>query len=123
LKNVKLTACIDQKKIHEEFGEMLFTHYGISGPIVLSMSNYINIYIDKNIKLFIDLKPALSEEKLDKRILRDFEEFKNKQIKNGLDKLLPQRLIPIIIKRSSIDEEKPINQITKLERNKIIDTI
>lgn len=123
LKNVKLTACIDNKNIHEEFGEMLFTHYGISGPIVLSMSNYINLYENQNIKLFIDLKPALSKEKLDKRILRDFEEFKNRQIKNGLDKLLPQKLIPIIIKDSSIDEEKPINQITKLERNKIIDRI
>ncbi|NMB27141.1 MAG: NAD(P)/FAD-dependent oxidoreductase [Tissierellia bacterium] len=123
LKNVKLTACIDNKKVHEEFGEMLFTHYGISGPIVLSMSNYINKYKNKNIQLCIDLKPALSKEKLDKRILRDFDTYKNKQIKNGLDKLLPQRLIPIIIQESSIDEGKPINQITKLERNKMVDTI
>lgn len=121
LKNITLTAYINDKKIHEEFGEMIFTHYGISGPIVLSMSNHINKY--KNIQLYIDLKPALSKEKLDKRILRDFDIYKNKQIKNGLDKLLPQGLIPIIIHESSIDEEKPINQITKLDRGKIVDTI
>ena len=123
LKNVTLTSYINGKKTNEEFGEMIFTHYGISGPIVLSMSNHINKYNDKDIKLYIDLKPALSKEQLGKRILRDFDIYKNKQIKNGLDKLLPQRLIPIIIHESSIDEEKPINQITKLERNKIIDTI
>ncbi len=123
LKNVTLTASIDEKKIHEEFGEMLFTHYGISGPIVLSMSNHINIYENKKIKLFIDLKPALSEEKLDKRILRDFEEFKNRQINNSLSKLLPQRLIPIVINLSSIDGEKPVNQFSKLERARLVDTI
>jgi hypothetical protein len=123
LKNVKLKASADGKMIHEEFGEMLFTHYGISGPIVLSMSNHINTCINKNIKLFIDLKPALTDEKLDKRILRDFEEFKNRQINNSLGKLLPQKLIPIIIKISSINGEKPVNQITKLERIRLIDTI
>ena len=123
LKNITLTTYINDKKIHEEFGEMIFTHYGISGPVVLSMSNYINKYKNKNIQLYIDLKPALSKEKLDKRILRDFDIYKNKQIKNGLDKLLPQGLIPIIIYESSIDEEKPVNQITKLERCKMVDTI
>ena len=123
LKNVTLGAYIDNKKIHEEFGEMIFTHYGISGPIVLSISNYINRYNVKNVRLCIDLKPALSRDVLDKRILRDFNTYKNKHIKNGLDELLPQRLIPIIINVSCVEPEKPINQITKWERNKIIDTI
>lgn len=123
LKNVKLTGWVDNKKIHEEFGEMLFTHYGISGPIVLSMSNVINKYDDKKIKLYIDLKPALSREKLDKRILRDFEIYKNKQIKNGLNDLLPQKLIEPIINISSIDIDKPIHQITKNERHRILDKI
>ena len=123
LKNVKLVTYVDKKNIHEEFGEMIFTHYGISGPIVLSTSNYINKYDEKNIKFHLDLKPALSEEKLDKRILRDFELYKNKQIKNGLNELLPQRIIPIIIKKSNIDEKKFIHQITKSERNRIVDNI
>ncbi|QQY80651.1 hypothetical protein EDD65_102321 [Keratinibaculum paraultunense] len=123
LKNVNLTSYIEDRKIHEEFGEMVFTHYGISGPIVLSMSNYINKYKNKNIKLAIDLKPALSEEKLDSRILRDFEKYKNKQIKNVLKNLLPQRLIPIIIKKVEINEEKPVNQITRTERIKLVYTL
>ena len=120
LKNVTLTSYVENSKIHEEFGEMVFTHYGISGPIVLSTSNYINKYKNKNIKLAIDLKPALTEEKLDSRILRDFEKYKNKHIKNGLKDLLPQRLIPVVIRKAEIDEEKPINQITKAERIKLV---
>lgn len=123
LKNVNLKTFVDNKLIHEEFGEMIFTHYGISGPIVLSTSNYINKWDSKNIKLYIDLKPALSNQKLDKRILKDFEIYKNKQLKNGLNNLLPKKIIPIIINQTAIDEEKPIHQITKLERDKIIDQI
>lgn len=123
LKNVKLISIAGNKKIHEEFGEMLFTHYGISGPIVLSMSNVINKYLDKKIRLFIDLKPALSKEKLDKRILRDFQKFNNKQIKNGLDELLPQKLIPLVIDIASINGRKPIHQITREERWRIVETI
>lgn len=123
LKNVKLISKIENKKIHEEFGEMIFTHYGISGPIVLSTSNIINKYRGKGIKFCIDLKPALSIEKLDKRILRDFQKFNNKQIKNGLDELLPRKLIPIIIDIAHIDESKPIHQITKDERIKIVESI
>lgn len=119
LKNVTLSAWINKKRIHEEFGEMLFSHYGISGPIVLSMSNVINKYHNKEIKLKIDLKPALSDYKLDQRILRDFELNKNKQINNSLDRLLPKKLIPIIIWLSDIDETKPINQIKKDERIRI----
>lgn len=123
LKNVTLKAYVNGKKIHEEFGEMLFSHYGISGPIVLSTSNVINKYDRSNISLQIDLKPALSIEKLDQRVLRDFELYKNKHIKNGLTKLLPQKLIPVIINIASIDESKQVNQITKEERRRIIEII
>lgn len=123
LKNVNLIAYVNGKKAHEEFGEMIFTHYGISGPIVLSTSNYINKYKTKDIVFNLDLKPALSKEKLDKRILRDFELYKNKQINNGLIELLPQKLIPIIIREASIDERTFVHQITRGERYKIIDNI
>lgn len=122
LRNVNLKAS-NNKNNHEEFGEMLFTHYGISGPIVLSMSNYINKWENKNTKFYIDLKPALSKEQLDKRILRDFKTYENKQLKNGLNDLLPQKLIPIIIKAASVDESKPIHQITQQERQNIVHTI
>lgn len=125
LKNISISAFIDNKKVYENFGEMLFTHFGITGPIVLTMSNIINIYIEqkRKINFFIDLKPALSLEKLDNRILRDFEKYNNKQVKNGLKDLLPQNLIPIVLKLSGIAEEKSINQITKEERNRLTKTI
>ena len=106
---------------------MLFTHFGISGPIVLSASSHLvryknieNLLNDKKIKFCIDLKPALSEEKLNERILRDFEEFKNKEFKNSLNKLLPQKLIIPIIDQTEIDEYKKVNSITKNEREKLI---
>lgn len=129
LKNVRIKMIDDlkNKEIYEDFGEMLFTHFGVSGPIVLSGSahlvRYKNIeYLLKNkkIKLLIDLKPALTEEKLNERILKDFEEFKNKNFKNSLDKLLPQKLIPVIIELSGINPDKQVNSITKQERIKII---
>lgn len=123
LKNILLTTYCKRKKIHEEFGEMMFTHYGISGPVVLTMSNYINKYENKTIKFAIDLKPALSIENLDTRILKDFKKYNNKQIKNGLDDLLPKKLIPVVIREANIDEEKPINQITKVERMSLANTI
>ncbi len=123
LKNVRLSAYSGGKKIYEDFGEMLFTHFGISGPIVLTMSNYINKYDGKRIDLKIDLKPALSRDKLDERILRDFDLYKNKHISNGLKDLLPKKMIPIILRLSKIDEEKFINQITKEERNDIVNLI
>ena len=123
LKNVELICYVNKKEIYREFGEMLFTHYGISGPIVLSTSSFINKYTKEEIEFHLDLKPALSKEKLDKRILRDFELYKNKQINNGLIDLLPQKIIPIIINKSLIDEETFIHQITKSERNKLIDNI
>ncbi|MFA5576066.1 MAG: NAD(P)/FAD-dependent oxidoreductase [Tissierellaceae bacterium] len=116
LRNVKLSAFSTGKLLYEEFGEMLFTHYGISGPIVLSMSNYLHNYLEKQISLFIDLKPALDNDRLDKRILRDFEQNNNRQIKNSLDDLLPQKIIPLVIELSKISPDKVINQITKDER-------
>lgn len=123
LRNVSLKVSTEGKKIYEDFGEMIFTHYGISGPIVLSASSYINKLDGKAIKLSIDLKPALSKSKLDNRLLKDFEIYQNKQFKNGLNDLLPRKIIPIIIKESEIDEEKPIHQITKEEREKLVSTI
>ena len=114
------------KVIYEDFGEMLFTHFGVSGPTILSGSAHLVRYknIDdllknKKIILKIDFKPALSEEKLDKRILRDFDEEKNKELKHSLDKLLPKKLIPVIIEKSGINPEKRVNEITKQERKNL----
>jgi predicted Rossmann fold flavoprotein len=122
LKNVSIRVTVDNKSIYDDFGEMLFTHYGLSGPIILSASFYISDHLrkKKNIKLAIDLKPALSEEELDKRVLKDFSEKLNKQFKNSLDALLPQKLIPMIIKLSKIDENKEVNQISKEERKQLV---
>lgn len=122
LKNVKLRALADGKQVYEDFGEMLFTHYGLSGPIILSASFYVSDYLRKNrdIKLQLDLKPALSEEELDRRIIRDFEKNTNKQFKNSLDELLPQKLIPVIITLSGIDEAKEVHQITREERKGLV---
>jgi len=123
LKNVELIATTNEGKlIHKEFGEMIFTHFGISGPIVLTMSNYINKYIP-NVNLFIDFKPALTDDKLELRILRDFEKYKNKDIKNALVDLLPKNMIDWIINNSSIDPNKKVNQITKSERKKLMNSI
>lgn len=123
LKNVNLTAFHKNKQIGEEFGEMIFTHYGISGPIVLSISNTINKYLDKDLRLEIDFKPALSFEKLNDRILRDFELYSNKQLKNALNDLLLQKVIPWVIKLSNIDPDKTVHQITKEERTQLIQVI
>ena len=123
---IKLIDKENKKTIYEDFGEMLFTHFGVSGPTILSSSahlvRYKNIegkFANKKIFLTIDLKPALSMEKLDQRILRDFEELKNKQFKNSLNKLLPQKLIKVIIEKSKIDPEKKVNEVTKEERKRI----
>jgi predicted Rossmann fold flavoprotein len=118
LKNIEVTITSGQKQIYQDFGELLFTHFGVSGPVILSASSYIIPYLKNKepIILSIDLKPALTEEQLDARILRDFEEFKNKQFKNSLDHLLPNKLIDVIIRLSPIDSEKKVNSITKEER-------
>ena len=132
LKNVSINI-IDKNKgkvIYNDFGEMIFTHFGVSGPIILSASahlvrykNIAQLLKENKIILKIDFKPALDEQKLDARILRDFEEIKNKQFKNSLDKLLPQKLIPVIIKKTNIDEEKRVNLIKKEERKKLVSLI
>ena len=118
------------KIIYNDFGEMIFTHFGVSGPTILSSSAHLvryrnidELFKKEKIVLKIDLKPALSEEKLDERILRDFEIYKNKQFKNSLDKLLPQKLIPIIIEKCQINPDKKVNEITKEERKKLIGTL
>ena len=129
LKNVKILIKDTQKdkKIYEDFGEMLFTHFGVSGPTILSASahvirykNVYNLLKENKIKLIIDLKPALTEEKLDFRIRRDFEELKNKQFKNSLDKLLPKKMINEIIVLSKINPEKQVNTVTKEERRNLV---
>lgn len=115
------------KKIYSDFGEMLFTHFGVSGPTILSGSAHLLRYkdVDKKISdgkivLKIDLKPALSFEQLDARILRDFTEVKNKQFKNSLDKLLPKKMIDVVIDKSKIDPEKHVNEITREERMNLV---
>ena len=127
LKNVSIKIMHDEKLIYKDFGEMLFTHFGISGPIILSGSAYLLRYknIDqllkqRKVKIIIDLKPALTVEKLDMRIRRDFEENKNKCFKNSLIKLLPHKSIDTIIKCSEINPEKKVNEITKEERKKLV---
>lgn len=123
---IKLLDKETNKLLYEDFGEMLFTHFGVSGPIILSSSAHLvrtkNIedkFLNKKIALFIDLKPALTEEKLNERILRDFEEFKNRNFKNSLEKLLPQKLIPVMIEKSGINENKKVNEIKKEERRNL----
>ncbi len=123
LRNVNLSAYLGKKLLKEEFGEMIFTNHGISGPIVLSISNGINKYINKELKLEIDFKPALNVEKLNNRLLRDFELYSNKQLKNALNDLLPQKLIPWVIKLSNTNPEKTVNQITKEERINLVQII
>ena len=129
LRNVAIKLVDEEKNktIYEDFGEMLFTHFGVSGPTILSSSahlvRYKNIeekYKNKKIKLYIDFKPALSEQKLEARILRDFEAEKNKQFRNSLDKLLPQKLIPVVIEISKINPTKKVNEITKKERRTLV---
>ena len=124
---IKLIDRNKNKAIYEDFGEMIFTHFGVSGPTILSSSAHLvrakNIqekFANKQITLVIDLKPALTEEKLNERILRDFQVYKNKMFKNSLEKLLPQKLIPIVIEKSRIDSDKKVNEITKVERKNLI---
>ncbi|MGN0279900.1 MAG: NAD(P)/FAD-dependent oxidoreductase [Lachnospiraceae bacterium] len=122
LKNVTLTMLCGGKRIYEGFGEMLFTHFGISGPLVLSASSFYGKCKDKSqVSVRVDLKPALSEEQLDKRILRDFEQNPNKQFKNVIGSLYPSKLISVMIALSGIDEDKKIHEITKEERKNLLD--
>lgn len=120
LKNVSIIAFDKNgRKVYTDFGEMLFTHYGVSGPVILSLSSRITDYDYRNIKLVIDLKPALDEETLDARIRRDFDKYSRKQFRNSLGELLPKKLIPVIVRLSRIPGEKPVNQISKAERRNL----
>ena len=124
LKNVSIAVLDGKQEIYSDFGEMLFTHFGVSGPLILSASSFAARRIKEHpLKLVIDLKPALSHEQLDERILRDFDEEKNKAFKNSLDKLLPKKMIPVIVRLSDIDGNKKVNEITKQERQKLVSLI
>lgn len=121
LKNVTAAIYDGKKELYKEFGEMLFTHFGVSGPLILTGSSYISRQIKKGpLRLVIDLKPALSKEQLDARILREFEEGKNKQFKNVLGGLFPSKLIPVMIDLSGIEPEKKVNEISKAERERFV---
>ena len=127
---IKIMDSEKNKLIYEDFGEMLFAHFGVSGPVIISSSAHLIRYKNieellknRKINLSIDLKPALTKERLDDRILRDFNDLKNKQVKNSLDKLLPQKIIPVVLDRLNIDKNKQVNQITKEERLKIIEIL
>jgi predicted Rossmann fold flavoprotein len=120
LKNVTLSVYSNGKKIYSELGEMLFTHFGISGPLVLTASSYMNKLSLDTCKIFIDLKPALDENALDKRVLSDFDKYRLKNFDNSLDDLLPQKLIPVIIELSGIDPKKKVYDITKEERKRLV---
>lgn len=128
--SVKLIDKSKNKKIYEDFGEMLFTHFGVTGPVIISSSSHLVRYKNieelletRQIELSIDLKPALDLEKLDMRIIRDFEKYKNKSFKNSLNDLLPQKMIDIIIEISNINPEKKVNEITKEERRQLREII
>ena len=124
LKNVTAAIYDGKKKLSEEFGEMLFTHYGVSGPIIISASSYIGKKLQKKeLKLVIDLKPALDPDQLDQRILRDFEENKNRQFKNSADRLFPAKLTPVMIELSDISPEKRVHDITREERRHFVELI
>lgn len=123
LKNVSLRLVCGKKEIYQGFGEMLITHFGISGPLALSASSYYVSKAKGDCMCYIDLKPALSIEQLDKRVLRDFEEGKNKQFRNVLNHLFPSKLIPVMVQLSGIDPEKKVNEITKEERGRFVSLI
>lgn len=123
LKNVEVTAYSKGKKLGSQFGEMLFTHYGVSGPIILTISRSVVRHLDEGVTLSLNLKPALNDEMLERRLQRDFEKYSRKQLKNGLVDFLPKRLIPIFLDICGIDPEKTVNQLTREERHKIIENL
>lgn len=117
LRNIGIRITDGKKKLYEEFGEMLFTHYGVTGPVILSASSIVGKKLKEHpLTLHIDLKPALTEEQLDKRVLREFEANHNRQFKNAVDSLFPAKLKPVAIELSGIPEEKKVNEVTKEER-------
>lgn len=120
LRNVTLSAFEDDRLIYKELGEMMFTHFGVTGPLVLSASAHMRHMGEKNYRLEIDLKPALDEEKLDARILRDFEEQKNKEFKNALGGLAGRNMIPVLVELSGIDPETKVHSITRQQRRDLV---
>lgn len=122
LKNVTLRAFDGNKKVFEDMGEVLFTHFGISGPLVLTLSSIIAEH-PENVKVFIDLKPALTREELDRRVLRDFQTAKNKQMKNALFELMPSSLVQIILQLAQIDPDLAVNSLTKQDRARLVEII
>ena len=121
LRNIAVKIMDGEKEVYSDFGELLFTHFGVSGPTIISASSMLTDRISKGpLKLYIDLKPALDEKQLDERFLRDFNENKNKALKNALDGLYPKKLIPVMIHLSGIDENKKINEISKAERMELV---
>lgn len=124
LRNIGITITDGSKKLYQDFGEMLFTHYGVSGPVILSASSITGSRLkEKELTLHIDLKPALTKEQLDKRVLREFESNHNRQFKNAVAGLFPAKLLPVMVDLSGIPEEKRVNEITKEERKKFTDLI
>lgn len=123
LKNVTLKAEYNGRLLYQELGEMLFTHFGISGPLVLTLSSKLKQYDFSKLKITVDLKPGLTFEQLDQRILRDFKEAGNKTLKNAMVKLLPSRLISAVLLNSQVDENKCINQLKQEERQRIVKTL
>lgn len=122
LKNVEISVRDGETELYRDFGEMMFTHYGVSGPVLLSASSFVTKRLKKGpVSLIIDLKPALTPEQLDTRIRRDFDEAKNKQFKNALNHLYPSKLIPVMIEKSGIFPEKKVNEITKEERRRLVE--
>lgn len=123
LKNVAISVVNGKKKIYSDFGEMLFTHFGVSGPTIISASSFINRLNLRDVYISLDLKPALTEEQLDARVLRDFEKYKNKAIKNSLDDLLPKAMIPVVIKATGINGDIKNNELKSENRRKIVAAI
>lgn len=124
LRNIRIRICKEKKTLYDDFGELLFTHFGVSGPVILSASSAIKPKMwNENLMLYIDLKPALDIDQLDKRILNDFDEQKNKQFKNALNQLFPAKLIPVMVELSNIDPEKKVNEISKEERRSFAELI
>ena len=121
LRNIEIKITDGKKKLYEEFGEMLFTHYGVTGPVILSASSIVGKKLKEHpLTLHIDLKPALEEEQLDKRVLREFEANHNRQFKNAVDSLFPAKLKPVIIELSEVPEGKKVNEVTKEERLRFV---
>ncbi len=123
LRNISVCITDNGKKVFEDFGELIFTHYGVSGPVILSASSHLKDYENKNYKLCIDLKPALDYDTLDKRIIRDFEKFNLKEVGNSLSELLPSKLIPVVLNRWGIDKTTRCNSVTKEQRKALVEIL